>query len=535
MSQTLYFGGPIVTMERELYVQALLTEGERILYAGSLHGAEERAEGTVRRVDLKGRALLPAFVDAHSHLTAYANTFLQAGLGECAGWEELGRRLSAFAAREGLAPGEWVRGEGYDHNELAEGRHPARQLLDAACPGHPVMIQHRSGHVGVFNTLALERLGVNEETPCPPGGRMERGPDGKLTGYMEENAFLQLQKRVPLPDTEDLLAAYDKAQRSYASYGVATVQEGMMPDQLIPLDRQLLERDLLWLDVVGYADADGQAAEAFSGHIRAYSGHFKLGGYKIFLDGSPQGRTAWMRTPYLGGGPQDRGYPVLTDRQVYDRMALALDQGMQLLAHCNGDAAAGQYLSVLEQLEREREAHLERPVMIHAQLLDLDQLDKVKELGVVPSFFAAHVYHWGDVHVKNFDIRVQIEHPVQFTGQQLCRQKAVVHGPGVVPHHRCVREQAVRDLQRVQLAVVGPAQLGKLLHLCPGQPLFDHIDMKFLPWIIEKQGAQQHPQRSQVILIQCHQQIHTFLLFRRLPGSGYRTGIRPRYFPSFPF
>ena len=64
MSQTLYFGGPIVTMERELYVQALLTEGERILYAGSLHGAEERAEGTVRRVDLKGRALLPAFVDA---------------------------------------------------------------------------------------------------------------------------------------------------------------------------------------------------------------------------------------------------------------------------------------------------------------------------------------------------------------------------------------------------------------------------------------------------------------------------------------
>ena len=98
MSQTLYFGGPIVTMERELYVQALLTEGERILYAGSLHGAEERAEGTVRRVDLKGRALLPAFVDAHSHLTAYANTFLQAGLGECAGWEELGGRLSAFAS-----------------------------------------------------------------------------------------------------------------------------------------------------------------------------------------------------------------------------------------------------------------------------------------------------------------------------------------------------------------------------------------------------------------------------------------------------
>lgn len=126
---------------------------------------------------------------------------------------------------------------------------------------------------------------------------------------MEENAFLQLQKRVPLPDTEDLLAAYDKAQRSYASYGVATVQEGMMPDQLIPLYRQLLERDLLWLDVVGYADADGQAAEAFSGHIRAYSGHFKLGGYKIFLDGSPQGRTAWDAHPLSGRRTPGPGLP----------------------------------------------------------------------------------------------------------------------------------------------------------------------------------------------------------------------------------
>lgn len=112
MSQTLYFGGPIVTMERELYVQALLTEGERILYAGSLHGAEERAEGTVRRVDLKGPGPAPAFVDAHSHLTAYANTFLQAGLEECASWEELGRRLSALRGKGGPGPGRMGPGRG---------------------------------------------------------------------------------------------------------------------------------------------------------------------------------------------------------------------------------------------------------------------------------------------------------------------------------------------------------------------------------------------------------------------------------------
>lgn len=111
MSQTLYFGGPIVTMERELYVQALLTEGERILYAGSLHGAEERAEGTVRRVDLKGRALLPAFVDAHSHLTAYANTFLQAGLGSAPAGRTGGGGCP-LRGKEGPGPGRMGPGRG---------------------------------------------------------------------------------------------------------------------------------------------------------------------------------------------------------------------------------------------------------------------------------------------------------------------------------------------------------------------------------------------------------------------------------------
>ena len=191
----------------------------------------------------------------------------------------------------------------------------------------------------------------------------------------------------------------EEAVELYLQNGVTAIQEGFAKKRELALLEQAEEMGALPVPVYAYLDATAPWPEEV---WRPRTGPLRIKGYKIFLDGSPQGRTAWMRTPYLGGGPQDRGYPVLTDRQVYDRMALALDQGMQLLAHCNGDAAAGQYLSVLEQLEREREAHLERPVMIHAQLLDLDQLDKVKELGVVPSFFAAHVYHWGDVHVKNF-------------------------------------------------------------------------------------------------------------------------------------
>ena len=202
---------------------------------------------------------------------------------------------------------------------------------------------------------------------------------------------------------EAFLGAYRKAQDLYASYGITTVQEGMLPEQLVPIYQALCAGDKLYLDVVGYADSGGmQAAERLLPEcLQGYSHHFRVGGYKIFLDGSPQGRTAWLRTPYAGEKDY-RGYGTMTDEQVLSAIRTAVSQGRQLLSHCNGDAAAEQYLRAIAQVEKEGlDAAAIRPVMIHAQLLGLDQLPELKRLGVLPSFFVAHVYHWGDVHVKN--------------------------------------------------------------------------------------------------------------------------------------
>lgn len=403
MRQTLYYGGPILTMEQPLYAQALVTRGETILFAGELDQARTVAGADARQVNLEGRCLMPAFLDPHSHLTACANALLQAPLGECVTQEEICQRMADFVRDSGAAPGEWVMGAGYDQNNLAEGAPPDRWALDRACPENPAVIQHASGHVGVFNSLALERLGVGEDTPCPDGGVMERDGEGRLTGYMEENAFLTLLKQAPMSDGAKLLEAFSTAQAQYAARGITTVQEGMFPRQLAPLYRQLLAENRLKLDVVAYADgADPALAEEFADYVGHYRGGFKLGGFKIFLDGSPQGRTAWMREPYAGQADY-RGYPTLTDEQVYQRVRMAGERHMQLLAHCNGDRAAQQYLDALERAAEEGKCP-PRPVMIHAQLLGCDQLERVKRLGVIPSFFVAHVYHWGDIHVKNFGL-----------------------------------------------------------------------------------------------------------------------------------
>ena len=398
METTLYFGGPIVTLEEPRYAQALVERGGRIAYVGEREEAERLAGPGASRVDLEGRALLPAFVDPHSHLLACAYARLQVPLGECAGWGEITDRLSRHVQERGVQPGEWVKGTGYDQNALAEGAAPDRFCLDRACPNNPVVIQHASGHAGVFNTLALERLGALNGD-CG----LERDGQGELTGRGEENHFLDLLGRIPMEGLEDVLRAFQGAQEEYASHGIATAQEGLLQPVMAPVYREILRRGLLYLDVNAYvppADYDRLRGQ-FAQGVSASPGIFRAAGMKIFLDGSPQGGTAWVREPYAGGGC---GTSTMTDGQVLSAFRQALDRDAQLLAHCNGDRAAEQYLTLLAQAEREAGKKLCRPVMIHAQLLGLDQLERVKALGVIPSFFVAHVYHWGEIHVKNFGL-----------------------------------------------------------------------------------------------------------------------------------
>ena len=157
----------------------------------------------------------------------------------------------------------------------------------------------------------------------------------------------------------------------------------------------------------GYADLP-QAEEiyqAFPQRDGAYDRRLRLGGYKIFLDGSPQSRTAWVRTPYekTQGDAPEYGTSTMTEEAVEEAVLLAARTGRQLLAHCNGDAAAEQYLSACEKAKRAGK-RLKKPVMIHAQLLGTDQIPRLKALGMIPSFFAAHVYHWGDVHIRNLGL-----------------------------------------------------------------------------------------------------------------------------------
>ena len=394
--KTLFYGGNILTMEENLYTQALLVKDDKILAVGP--EADLRAmAGKCEEVNLYGATLMPGFIDAHSHFSQMASAQLQISLEGADTVEEMGRRIGLFLEKHKPAPGQWVTARDYDKAPPF----PTLEELDSFAPKNPLVIHHKSGHMGFLNSLGLEALDITPQTQAPEGGRIET-KDGKLTGYLEENAFVSYLKKIPMAPPEELLQAYAKAQEIYASYGITTIQDGMIVRELLPLYHMLIGRKLLKLDLVAYPDPDTypQARE----ELGKASRHLRIGGMKIFLDGSPQGRTAWMRRPYAGETAY-RGYPTLTDGQVEAYLRQGAADGMQVLAHCNGDAAAEQLLTAVEKLEGEGlDLAAIRPVLIHGQLLGVDQLDAVKRTGVLVSFFAAHVYHWGDVHLQNFGL-----------------------------------------------------------------------------------------------------------------------------------
>ena len=406
----IFIGGSVLTMEpTDERVDAVAIRDSRILAAGS--GREVlglRGPKTVV-TELGDRALLPGFVDGHGHLAKVAASLGFANLasppvGAVTDIDTLVDELRRFATERALAPGSWIVGRGYDPAFLAEGRRPTREDLDRVSREHPISITHVSGHLAVANSLALEMAGVGPETPDPPGGVIRRLYGSRIPdGVLEESAMGFFNTGlVPAPSAEVERAQLAEAQRIYAAAGLTTAQEGAM----FPPEQALLEtaasEGRLFIDVVGYAFWANARASLADKQTGVYSGRFKLGGMKLMLDGSPQGRTAWLTKPYHvvpeGLGESYCGYAAMPDEQAASLAESAYRQGWQVIAHCNGDAAADQFIQAIEQAGRSHPGRDRRPVMIHAQTVREDQLDRMATLGILPSFFASHVFYWGDYH-----------------------------------------------------------------------------------------------------------------------------------------
>lgn len=405
----LYYGADIITMENEAdSPEAVLVEDGVIKQVGLLAEMEAAMnDSATEKIDLQGKTILPGFVDPHGHISMMGTLSVMANLSECESFEEIIDTLKVYIKEKNLGKEDVVVGFGYDHNFLVEEKHPTKDILNKVSAEMPIFISHASGHLGCANDAALEIAGINDTTQDEEGGYIGRVEGtNEPNGYLEEGSMMNLRNNLSQGIEMDYVQLALLGQDIYIQNGITTAQDGATSSDTMALFTSLAEQESLKLDIVTYPTVidNPEDMEKYSKYAKEYDNRLKIGGYKLFLDGSPQGKTAWMTVPYEGEESY-RGYPWFNDEQVKAYVTKAINDNVQLLTHCNGDAASDQllehYEAALATSDNPNKNHL-RPVMIHCQTVRDDQLDKMKALSMIPSIFNAHTYYWGDVHLKNF-------------------------------------------------------------------------------------------------------------------------------------
>jgi predicted amidohydrolase YtcJ len=412
IADTIYHNGTILTInDGQPRVEAVAVKDGKILAVGAKKDILKSKGDATKLIDLGGHTMLPGFVDAHGHVMGGGLQALSANLlappdGEVKDMASLQQTLRDWMAGNEMAVKKigLIVGFGYDNAQLAELRHPVREDLDVITKEVPIVLIHQSGHIISVNSKALEVGGITAETPNPTGGVIQRDEDGKEpNGVLEETAaFPLLIKLLGRVGPEGSAAFIRAGAELWARFGYTTAQEGRtMPGALKAIKVVAAAGDLK-IDVVSYPDVF-VARDAIKQEVSpTYKNHFRVGGAKLTIDGSPQGFTAWRDRPYykpVGNYPPGySGYAAATAEQVGDAIDWAFANDIQILTHANGEAASDQLIAYIDAATRKHGAGDRRPVLIHGQFLREDQVDSLNSLGIMPSLFPMHTFYWGDWH-----------------------------------------------------------------------------------------------------------------------------------------
>lgn len=401
---TVWSGGPIITMAGDTAesAEAIAVRDGKIIAVGSLASVRKAAGKKAVSVDLKGRTLLPGFIDAHGHVGSVGQMASLAALspppvGKVDSIATLQEALRAYTPPTGMP---YIIGNGYDDSQLAERRHPTRYDLDAVYPDKPTLVIHASGHFAVMNSAMLKLAGISADTPDPTGGVIRREADGKTpNGVLEETAFFGPAMRILPPSLEGGVAALVAGLKIYAANGITTAQDGrVMPESWASL-AAASKRGVLPIDTVALVSFERDWPADVRAQIgKPYEGRMRIGGVKLTIDGSPQGRTAWLHDPVTvppeGKDASYRGYPAIDLNLFNSKLADAATNNWQVFVHVNGDEA----MQALIDGVWKNGLTGKRTIAIHSQVVRRDQLEDMKKIDIQPSFFANHTWYWGDWH-----------------------------------------------------------------------------------------------------------------------------------------
>lgn len=403
-AQVVYRNGVVLTVDKDnSSAEAVAVRDGKILAVGGSTAISGYIGTNTKVVDLKGKTMIPGIYDAHSHFSGskITGTFVadlnSPPIGPVSNMDELVASLQAQKMKVG--PQDWVRGAGYDDTLLAEHRHPTRADLDKVSSTQPIYAGHVSGHLAVVNSAALTLAGITASTPNPPGGVIQRNANGEPNGVLEETAMGLVGKLLPALTEAQQREGIRLAGQWYASHGVTTANQGAFTTPtLLKLLEDSVQAGELPIRVMTWSGFETMdAVDKFP----LKTGRIKIGGVKEFSDGSIQGYTGYLGQHYhtpFNGDMSYRGFPRFTRDELASRVLQVHKSGRQMMIHANGDAAIDDVLYAFSKAQQAAPRKDARQVIIHSQMMREDQLDEVKRLDAIPSFFVLHTYYWGDRH-----------------------------------------------------------------------------------------------------------------------------------------
>jgi len=416
VADAIYTGGDIVTInDAQPTAEALAVKDGKILAVGSRAEIETAHKGKATEVfDLAGRALLPGFLDAHSH---YINSLTvanqvnvyppPAGPGEDPA--SIVAELVKFRENNHIPHDVVIQAYGYDDTAMQGGTLLTRWDLDKEFPDNPVLVGHVSMHGAVMNSAALKKWNITAATPTPPGGVIVRDPDtNEPIGLIMETAYEPVFKSLPKPTSAQEREWSLAGQMLYAQAGITTAQEGATHAGDLEIMERVTKAGTNIIDIIALpfiTDLDKVLDAHPVSEWGKYNDHLKIGGVKITIDGSPQGKTAYFSTPYLTGGPNGelewRGELMAPQETVNQAVKKVYHLGVPLFLHANGDAAIDAFLQAHVYAAASDLARDRRVTLIHAQFTRKDQLDKYVKYKITPSFYTLHTYYFAEAHIAN--------------------------------------------------------------------------------------------------------------------------------------
>ncbi|MBT2663282.1 amidohydrolase [Bacillus sp. ISL-45] len=410
----IFNNGEVITIDsKNRIAEAVAVKGNKIIAVGTTEEMEDFRSASTTIIDLEGKTLMPGIIDAHIHLTIYGTNLLGVSCIEphIQSLEDLFIDLRKKVQE--TPKGQWVRAWGFKESNLRENRYPTREELDEISKDHPIVIIRTCNHTSYVNSKALEIAKIDENTPDPEGGIIEKNKDGSLTGRMIENAHMQVFQYASYSN-EEIRKGMQLASDEFIKAGITSIHDaGGYGDgaEIIRIMQQAINGGEVKIRIYAMIGSLTNSHEFVEKMVQAGpitglgNDHFKIGPAKLFTDGSSVGPTIATREGYTHN-PDDRGIIYYSQDELNRILGQAHEKGFQLTAHAQGDRAIEMLLDCYEiaLTKHPRENHRHR--IEHAGISSPDLQERIKKLGVVVTPNPVFMYANGDKYLEYYGERV---------------------------------------------------------------------------------------------------------------------------------